>query len=180
MGSQHFSNHTTAPSAIKKQLYQESLRTCGKECSNVFHERQINLIWISMTSIVFSSTANILNWNSWAWPLFRYGAKNPKQILSQSSTSLWSKECFISGYRPRSCRHLTEPLFRVSSRFESLILSHHLRFNVTCEGNKGKIDDDDDGLASAGARHEGFAINYLLDGNRQLFTGNMQLVCVPD
>ena len=33
-------------------------------------------------------------------------------------------------------------LFRGSSRFESLILSHHSRF--TCECNKEEIDDDDD------------------------------------
>ena len=30
------------------------------------------------------------------------------------------------------------------SRFESLISSHHSRFNVTCECNKEEIDDDDD------------------------------------
>ena len=59
-------------------------------------------------------------------------------------------------------------------------MSIYLRFKVTCEGNKEKIDDDDDGSAGAGARHEGLAINYLLNGNRQLFTGNMQLVYVPD
>ena len=34
------------------------------------------------------------------------------------------------------------PLFRGSSRFESLILSHHARF--TCECNKEEINDDDD------------------------------------
>jgi hypothetical protein len=30
------------------------------------------------------------------------------------------------------------------SSFESLILSHHSRFNVACEGNKEEIDDDGD------------------------------------
>ena len=35
------------------------------------------------------------------------------------------------------------PLFRGSSRFEGLILSHHFRFNVTCKCNKEEIDDDD-------------------------------------
>jgi hypothetical protein len=33
---------------------------------------------------------------------------------------------------------------RGSSELESLILSHHSRFNVTCECNKEKIHDDDD------------------------------------
>ena len=30
-----------------------------------------------------------------------------------------------------------------SSRFESLILSNHSRFNITCECNKEEINDDD-------------------------------------
>ena len=47
-----------------------------------------------------------------------------------------------------SCRLSIVSLFRGSSRFESLILSHHFRFNVTCERNKEEIDDDD---ASEGA-----------------------------
>ena len=34
------------------------------------------------------------------------------------------------------------PLFRGSNRFESLILSHHSRFE--CECNKEEINDDDD------------------------------------
>ena len=34
------------------------------------------------------------------------------------------------------------PLFRGSSEFESLILSHHVRLNVTCECNKEEIDDE--------------------------------------
>ena len=42
-----------------------------------------------------------------------------------------------------SCRLLIVPLFRGSSRFESLILSHHSRFNVTCECNKEEINDDE-------------------------------------
>ena len=42
----------------------------------------------------------------------------------------------------RSCRLLIVPLFRGSSRFESLILSHHSRF--TCECNKEEINDGDD------------------------------------
>ena len=41
-----------------------------------------------------------------------------------------------------SRRFLIVPLFRGSSRFESLILSHHSRF--TCECNREEIDDDDD------------------------------------
>ena len=36
------------------------------------------------------------------------------------------------------------PLFRGNSRFESLLLSHHSRYNVTCECNEEDIDDDDD------------------------------------
>jgi len=42
-----------------------------------------------------------------------------------------------------SCRLLIVPLFRGSSRFESLILSHHSRFNVTCECNTETINDDE-------------------------------------
>ena len=41
-----------------------------------------------------------------------------------------------------SCRLLKVPLFRGSSRFESLILSHHSRFTREC--NKEEINDDDD------------------------------------
>ena len=40
-----------------------------------------------------------------------------------------------------NCRLLIVPLFRGSSRFESLILSHYSRF--TCECNKEEINDDD-------------------------------------
>jgi len=41
-----------------------------------------------------------------------------------------------------SDRLLIVPLFRGSSRFESLVFSHHSRF--TCECNKKEINDDDD------------------------------------
>jgi len=41
-----------------------------------------------------------------------------------------------------SCRLLIVPLFRGSSIFESLILSHHSKF--TCEFHKEEINDDDD------------------------------------
>ena len=44
-----------------------------------------------------------------------------------------------------SCRLLIVPLFRGSSRFESLILSHHSGFSVACECNEEDINDDDDG-----------------------------------
>ena len=40
------------------------------------------------------------------------------------------------------CRLLIVPLFRGSSRFESLILSHLSRF--TCECNEEDINDDDE------------------------------------
>jgi len=40
-----------------------------------------------------------------------------------------------------SCRRLIVSLFRDSSRFESLDVSHHSRF--TCERNKEEINDDD-------------------------------------
>ena len=39
-----------------------------------------------------------------------------------------------------SCRLLIAPLFRGSSRFESLIVSHHSKF--ICECNKKEINDD--------------------------------------
>ena len=38
---------------------------------------------------------------------------------------------------------LTVPLFRGSSGFESLLLSHHSRLNVTCECSQQEINDDD-------------------------------------
>jgi len=41
-----------------------------------------------------------------------------------------------------SCRLLIVPLFRGSSRFESLILSDQSRF--TCECNEEEINHDDD------------------------------------
>ena len=44
-----------------------------------------------------------------------------------------------------SCRLLIVPIFRSSSRFESLILSQHSWF--TCECNKEEINDDDDGFS---------------------------------
>jgi len=41
------------------------------------------------------------------------------------------------------CRFLIVPLFRGSSRFESLILAHYSRFSVTRECNKEGINGDD-------------------------------------
>jgi len=41
------------------------------------------------------------------------------------------------------------PLFRGSSRFESLILSHRSGFSVTCECNEEEINDDDDARSHA-------------------------------
>ena len=41
------------------------------------------------------------------------------------------------------------PLFRGSSRFDSLIFSHHFRFSITCECNKEGINDDHDARATA-------------------------------
>ena len=43
-----------------------------------------------------------------------------------------------------SCRLLIVPLFIGSSRFESLMLSHHSRYKVTCECSEEDINDDDD------------------------------------
>ena len=43
-----------------------------------------------------------------------------------------------------SCGLLIVPLFRGSSRFESLILSHHSKFKFTCACSKEEIHDDDD------------------------------------
>ena len=42
-----------------------------------------------------------------------------------------------------SCRLVIVPLFRGRSRFARLVLSHHSRFNVTCECNKEEINYDD-------------------------------------
>ena len=53
----------------------------------------------------------------------------------------WSHR--VSSIGDKSCRLLIVPLFRGSSRFESLILSHHSRFNVTCECHQENIDDED-------------------------------------
>ena len=47
------------------------------------------------------------------------------------------------------CRLLIVPLFRGSSRFESLILSHHPRFNVKCECHTEEINDDDDDVGES-------------------------------
>ena len=44
-----------------------------------------------------------------------------------------------------------------SSRFESLILSHHSRFNVACECNKEEINDDDDGTGGGASGDGGLA-----------------------
>ena len=48
------------------------------------------------------------------------------------------------------------PLFRGSSRFESLILSHHFRFTREC--NKEEINDDDDASHHDGS-HDGSHLN---------------------
>ena len=58
------------------------------------------------------------------------------------------------------------PLFRGSSRFETLILSQHSRFNVACECHKEEInDDDDDGVMVKGlgviVEGEGFGVPGL-------------------
>ena len=50
----------------------------------------------------------------------------------------------VYGLGLRSCRLLIVPFFRGSSRFESLIVSHHSRF--TCECNRKEINDDAGGL----------------------------------
>jgi len=59
-----------------------------------------------------------------------------------------------------SCRLLIVPLFRGSSRFVSLILSHHSRFTREC--NKEDINDDDDGCGirvyGPGIRDQGSGI----------------------
>ena len=54
------------------------------------------------------------------------------------------------------------PHFRGSSKFESLTLSHHFRFNVTCECNKEEINDDEVGTfferwASATRKSAGYS-----------------------
>ena len=47
--------------------------------------------------------------------------------------------------------------------FESLILSHHFRSNVTCECTKQEInDDDDDGLVNIGRELLGFIQNLAV------------------
>jgi len=46
------------------------------------------------------------------------------------------------------------------SRFESLILSHHFRLNVTCECNKDEINDDDDASGSLRSGHEAHVLLY--------------------
>ena len=67
---------------------------------------------------------------------------------SRPGETLQDRECPVPAYHTRvaevnsRCRLLIVPLFRGSSRFESLILSHHSRF--TCECNKEEIDDDDE------------------------------------
>ena len=57
------------------------------------------------------------------------------------------------------------PLFRGSSRFESLILSHHSRF--TCACNKEDINDDDDARAGGGGGLGGSASRPTRRQDRQ-------------
>jgi len=49
---------------------------------------------------------------------------------------------------------VTNRLFTPFSRFESLILSHHSRYEVTCECNEENINDDDDDLVYPGHRDQ--------------------------
>ena len=50
-------------------------------------------------------------------------------------------------------------LLVLSSRFESLILSHHSRYKVTCECNEEDINDDDDDKACL---HDVGEVGHLL------------------
>ena len=47
----------------------------------------------------------------------------------------------------------TAPITIWCSRVESLILSHHLGFSVTCECNEEEINDDDDVRELGGVRN---------------------------
>ena len=63
-----------------------------------------------------------------------------------------------------SCRLLIVPLFRGSSRFEGLILSHHSRYKVTCECNEEGINDDDDDDGLAGLRPHTGQVRHSREG----------------
>ena len=68
----------------------------------------------------------------------------PHRTQSKTLTAQQQQHC--------GCRLLIVPLFRGSSRFASLIFSHHSRF--TCECNREKIyDDDDDDETASEALH---------------------------
>ena len=75
---------------------------------------------------------------------FRAEAFRVEQFLASSGRALEpsASSAKIVAEVDSSCRLLIVPNFRGSSRFESLVLSHHSRF--TCECNKEEINDDDD------------------------------------
>jgi len=63
-----------------------------------------------------------------------------------------------------SCRLLIVPLFRGSSRFESLILSHHSGFSVACKCHEEEINNNDDvwqdvRIAAGAAARVGVVLN---------------------
>ena len=50
--------------------------------------------------------------------------------------------CWLHMEQTPTLRKFNRHLHHASSRFESLILSHHSRFNVTCDYNKEEINDE--------------------------------------
>ena len=84
-----------------------------------------------------------------SWKLLEAPRAPKPQTLTTAPPSL---KCISRKAVPRSqrvpkvdsiCRLLIVPLFRGSSRFESLILSQHFR-RVTCECDEEDVNDDDD------------------------------------
>ena len=80
-------------------------------------------------------------------PIWRSGTS--ARSVPTPSCLPWNRDCSRAKRVPEvgsSCRIFLVPLFRGSSRFESLILSHHSRFNVKhVTLNKDEINDENRG-----------------------------------
>jgi len=84
-----------------------------------------------------------------------------KRLEDQAAVSVNPTPCTLKRVSEvdSSCRLLIVPLFRGSSRFERLILSHHSRF--ACECNKAEIDDDDDDAIKRLEDQAGVSVNFF-------------------
>jgi len=105
-----------------------------------------------------------------------YLGRIDEQVIASAGLFAWAKRV---AEVDSSCRLLIVPLFRGSSRFESLILSH-----LSCECNKEEIDDDDDDdddeLSHTHPQFQHQAIGQNRKLERELMMMMMMMMVVQD